>query len=204
MKYDDIHFTPDPNYRAPVVKSLYGDEFLSNITWFAPTLENLVSKRFQITEVHQVETAKNAYGDKPVTGTVYKGVALEFAERNGKESFTMEIYRVYKEGRRLYSKQRGEIRYFHRNRAAVKKMGLDKVPLAFYLKMCANDKVRGTLMKAAEKTEVFLFQDTPLESAESKANRARASALAQARHEEALTKKDKLYTMRRKIAANQY
>lgn len=204
MKYSDIHFTPDPNYRSPEIKALYADEFLANITWFAPVLENLTAKRYKITEVRQVETANNAYGDMPMEGRKYKGVSLEFVGKDGKDSFTMEMYRTYRDKQRLYSKQHGEIRYFHRNRAAVKKLGLNKIPLAFYLKMCENDKVRNALLKAAANTEVFLLQDTPLESAESKAGRARADAIAQAQHEAIAAKKDAAYKERRKMITRQY
>lgn len=204
MKYSDIQFTPDPNYRAPEVKTLYSDEFLSNITWFAPLLDNLTAIRYHIVSVHVVETNNNAYGDKTMKGAVYKGVALEIERKEPGDKFTMELYRNYRDNKPLHYKQHGEIRYFHRNRAAVKKLGLDKIPLAFYLKMCASKKVEDALLNAAAKTEVFLLQDTPLESAESKANRARAAEILAARRKEIAARKDAAYRERRKILAKQY
>lgn len=199
MKYSDIHFAPDPNYRAPEVKTPYSDEFLDNIIWFAPLLDNLTAKRYHIVSVHIVETNYNAYGDKPMKGAVYKGVAFEIERKEAGDKFTMELYRNYRDNKPLHYKQHGEIRYFHRNRAAVKKLGLDRVPLSFYLKMCANKKVEDALLKAAAKTEVFLFQNTPLEPAESKNNRARVAEIVNAQRKEIEARKDAAYRERRRM-----
>lgn len=199
MGYSEIQFTPDPNYRSPEVKTLYPDAFLNNITWFAPLLDNLTAKRYHIVSVRVVETNSNAYGDKPMKGAVYKGVAFEIERKEAGDKFTMELYRNYRDNKPLHYKQHGEIRYFHRNRTAVKKLGLDRVPLSFYLKMCANKKVEDALLNAAAKTEVFLFQDTPLESAESKKNRARAAEIKAAQRKEIAARQDAAYIEKRKL-----
>lgn len=198
MEYSDIHFAPDPSYRSPAIKTLYADEFLSNIIWFAPKLDCMTAKRYHIVSVRIVETKINAYGDKPMKGVCYKGVALEIERKEPGDKFTMELYRKYRDDKPLHYKQHGEVRYFHHNRAAVKKLGLNKIPLAFYLKMCANKKVEEALLNAAAKTEVFLWQDTPLEAAESKKNRARIAETLAAQRKEIVARKDAAYTERRK------
>lgn len=197
-KYEDIVFTPDPNYVSPPIKALRTDALIDGILWFAPGMEAKTRKSYRITGVQPVETRYSAYGELRREGYAWKGVGLDFEKKGGEDKFRMEIFRAYMEGKRLYPKQHGEIRVAHKGYRGVRKLGLDKAPLAVFLQMCAPE-VRDALLKAAAKSEVFLFQDTPLEPAEEREFRLEEEKRRKAQREKREAEMDARYRERRKL-----
>lgn len=197
-KYDDIVFEPDPNYVSPPIKIMRTDEFIVGILWNAPSMEAKVKKRYRITGVHPVETRYSAYGDLRRDGYVWKGVGLEFEDREGDDKFRLELFRAYMEGHRLYPKQHGEVRVAHKGRGGVKKLGLDKAMLADYLQMC-EPEAREKLLRIAATTEVFFYQDTPLEPAEARERRLLVEERRKEIREKRMAEQDALERERRRL-----
>lgn len=173
---DEMTFRTPQNYVAPAVKYHSENDFITRLKMFAPGLEYIIKKTYKLVDAKLEDTTIDSYG-KSVAGCKksWRGARLYFAnEREGKKNFEIALFRTYREGHRLYPVQHGEIRFYQGPYSTAVKVGLDKAPLSEYLKMCDSEKTRKKLLEIAEKTSVFYFTDTPLESAESRENRRQA------------------------------
>lgn len=187
-----------PNYVEPVVKCYKENDFLRRLKEFAPGLESIIKTTYKLVDAKLENTAIDSFGDSAAAcKKSWRGARLYFvSQREGKKNFEIALFRVYREGRKLYPKQHGEIRFFQGPYTTALKIGLDKAPLSEYLRMCDSEKTRKKLLEIAEKTSVFYVTDTPLESAESRENR-RQIEIARA---EMAKRKERMAMERERIA----